>query len=117
MQDRFAAITKEVLQFRDARDWKQFHDPKNLSEAICVEAAELLEKFLWKTREEGQSPSDAELNGIREEVADVMIFLICLCDVLGIDLLDAAQAKLKLNEAKYPQDRARGTSKKYTELS
>ena len=116
MEDRFASIKEKVVQFRDARDWKQFHDPKNLSEAICVEAAELLERFLWKTREEGQSLSDADLKGVREEVADVMIFLICLSDVLGIDLLDAAEAKLKLNEAKYPQDRARGTSKKYTEL-
>ncbi len=114
--DRFATIVDKVIQFREARDWKKFHDPKNLSEAICVESAELLERFLWKTREEAEGLSEAELSGVAEEIADVMIFLICMCDALGIDLLDAGEAKLQLNEAKYPEDRARGTAKKYTEL-
>ncbi len=116
MEDRLADISKRIIQFRDARDWKQFHDPKNLSEAICVESAELLEKLLWKTREEAQSLSEAELNGIREEIADIMIFLVYLCDGLNVDLLDAVEGKLEINKAKYPQDKARGTSKKYTEL-
>jgi len=117
MEDRLADITKKVIYFRDARDWKQFHDAKNLSEAICVESAELLERFLWKTSEEAQSLSAAELKGIREEIADVMIFLICLSDALHIDLLEAVEAKLSLNEQKYPEDKARGISRKYTELS
>ncbi len=115
-QDRFSTIVDKVIQFREARDWKQFHDPKNLSEAICVESAELLERFLWKTRAEAEDLSEAELRAVTEESADVMIFLICLCDALGIDLLDAVETKLQLNEAKYPADRARGTAKKYTEL-
>ena len=116
MEDRLANVMAKVIRFRDDRDWKQFHDPKNLSEAICVESAELLERLLWKTCEQTQSLNEAELGAISEEVADVMIFLLCLCDALQIDLLDAVEAKLKLNEQKYPEGKARGTSKKYTEL-
>ena len=116
MEDRLADVTAKVIRFRDERDWKQFHDPKNLSEAICVESAELLEKLLWKTCEQTQSLDQAELGAISEEVADVMIFLLCLCDALQIDLLDAVESKLEINRAKYPPDKARGTAKKYTEL-
>ena len=116
MEDRLADIAKEVIQFRDERDWKQFHDPKNLSEAICVESAELLEKLLWKTPEETKSLNQTELNGVREEIADIMIFLIYLCDAFNLDLLDAVASKLEVNKAKYPKEKARGTSKKYTEL-
>ena len=116
MEDRLADVSAKVIRFRDERDWKQFHDPKNLSEAICVESAELLEKLLWKTCEQTQSLDQAELGAISEEVADVMIFLLCLCDALQIDLLDAVESKLEINRAKYPPDKARGTAKKYTEL-
>lgn len=116
MEDRLANIARKVIEFRDERDWKQFHDAKNLSEAICVESAELLEKLLWKTREEAQSLNEAELSGIRDEIADIMIFLVYLCDALNLDLLDAVENKLEINRAKYPEDKARGTSKKYTEL-
>ena len=116
MEDRLADITKKVIQFRDERDWKQFHDPKNLSEAICVESGELLEKFLWKTCDQAQHLTEAELRGVSDEIADIMIFLLALCDALELDLVDAVERKLEINEKKYPPERARGTSKKYTEL-
>ena len=116
MKDRLTRISEKVIHFRDERDWKQFHDPKNLSEAICIESGELLEKFLWKTTGESRTPDKALLRDIKEEVADVMIFLIYLCDTLNIDLLDAVENKLDANQGKYPEEKARGTSKKYTEL-
>lgn len=116
MEDRLASISEKVIHFRDERDWEQFHDPKNLSEAICIESGELLEKFLWKTIDESRNPNEVLLRDIKEEVADVMIYLICLCDSLNIDLMDAVGNKLKLNQAKYPKDKAKGTNKKYTEL-
>lgn len=116
MTEGLTDIVKRLIQFRDERDWKQFHDPKNLAEALCVESAELLEKLLWKTREEAQNLTEAELSGIREEIADVMIFLVYLCDALDLDLLDAVESKLEINRKKYPRDKARGISKKYTEL-
>jgi NTP pyrophosphatase (non-canonical NTP hydrolase) len=116
MEDRLTLITQKALQFRDNRDWKQFHDPKNLAEAICVESGELLEKFLWKAVEESRTPDKALLRDIKEEVADVVIFLIYLCDTLDIDLIDAVENKLKSNQVKYPEEKARGTNKKYTEL-
>lgn len=116
MEDRLADVSKKVLHFRDERNWKQFHDPKNLSEAICIESGELLEKFLWKSIEESKTPDKALFLDIKEEVADVMIFLIYLCDTLNIDLLDVIEDKLKSNQGKYPKEKARGTSNKYTEL-
>jgi len=116
MKDRLTDIMKTVIEFRDERDWKQFHDPKNLSEAVCVESAELLEKLLWKTPEEARNLNQTELSSVREEIADIMIFLIYLCDAFQFDLLDAVANKLELNKAKYPKEKARGTSKKYTEL-
>ena len=116
MEDRLADITNKVIQFRDDRDWKQFHDPKNLTEAICVESGELLEKFLWKTCDQAQCLTEAELRGVREEIADIMIFLLALCDALELDLVDAVERKLEINEAKYPPEKARGTSKKYTDF-
>ncbi|MFC2047925.1 nucleotide pyrophosphohydrolase [Chloroflexota bacterium] len=116
MEDRLTAISKKVIRFRDERDWKQFHDPKNLSEAICIESGELLEKFLWKTSDQSRTPDKALVHDVKEEVADVMIFLIYLCDTLNIDLLAAVENKLKSNQEKYPKEKARGTSKKYTEL-
>jgi len=116
MEDRLARTLKKAISFRDERDWEQFHDPKNLSEAICIESGELLEKFLWKTTGESKTPDEALLCDIKEEVADVMIFLLYLCDALNIDLLDAVENKLKLNQGRYPEEKARGKSKKYTEL-
>lgn len=112
------AIVEFVCRFRDDRDWAQFHTPKNLTAAIAIEAAELQERFLWKTDAEVDSDlaDAAKLAGVADEIADVVMFAMLLADRLGIDLADAITAKLAANEAKYPVDMARGSARKYTEL-
>jgi len=112
----FDEIIKRVIQFRDERDWRQFHDPKNLAEAISVESGELLEKFLWIGSTESKQISDTKLRDVEEELADIAIFMFYLCDALNIDLLESVERKIRMNEKKYPIAKARGTSKKYTEL-
>ncbi|HSB79839.1 MAG TPA: nucleotide pyrophosphohydrolase [Candidatus Methylomirabilis sp.] len=111
-------LVKAVLAFRDQRDWQQFHNPKDLAISITLEAAELLEHFQWKTAGEVAAfvapPENRKRVG--EEMADVLILLISLADAMGLDLLEAAWAKLQENARKYPVDRARGNAKKYDEL-
>ena len=116
MQDRFQSLKEKILAFRKARDWEQFHDPKNLAEAVSIEAGELLANFLWKDVPGGRKLSDAELANAREEAADILIFLTYLSEELGFDLMDAAFDKVKKNGEKYPVEKARGNSRKYTEL-
>jgi len=116
MNDRLSKISQEVIQFRDERDWKQFHDPKNLAEAISIESGELLEKFLWMTTNESVSPEAHRLGEIKEEIADIMIFLLYLCNSLDIDLSEAVEEKIKINSKKYPVEKARSTHKKYKEF-
>lgn len=109
-------LRNQLRTFAAERDWDQFHSPKNLSAALAVEASELLEHFQWLTEEQSrQLPPDA-LDAVKAEVADVLLYLIRISDKLGIDLVAAANAKMVLNAAKYPVEKARGTSKKYTEL-
>jgi dCTP diphosphatase len=105
-----------LRQFASDRDWNQFHSPKNLAIALSVEAAELLEHFQWTPDAASENVSPDQRAGIREEVADVFIYLIRLADKLEIDLLAAASEKIRLNAEKYPVEKARGSSKKYTEL-
>ena len=111
-------LVKAVLAFRDERDWKQFHNPNDLAISITLEAAELLEHFQWKRSAEVESFLAKEENRQRlgEEMADVLILLVSLADAVGLDLLEAARAKLRQNATKYPVERARGTAKKYDEL-
>ncbi|MEX0687378.1 MAG: MazG-like family protein [Pirellulales bacterium] len=113
-----AELVAAVAVFRDARDWAQFHTPKNLVAAVAIEAAELQERFLWKTDAEvSQDLADAAKRaGVAEEIADVVMFAMLLADRLGIDLAEAITAKLAANERKYPVERARGNAQKYTEL-
>jgi len=108
-------ISKLIQAFRDARDWQQFHSPKNLACSISIEAAELLEKFQWCDTEESFDIAAKKKEEIRQEIADVATYLIGLADTLEIDLLEAVSEKLRLNDAKYPAERARGSSKKYDE--
>ncbi len=112
----FEELKRRVLAFRDERDWKQFHDPKNLSEAISIEAGELMELFLWKGASESQAIGKANAERVAEEAADILIFLTYLSEEVGFDLLEAALAKVACNERKYPPDKARGKSDKYSEL-
>jgi dCTP diphosphatase len=102
--------------FADDRDWDQFHSPKNLAMALSAEAGELLETFQWLTEAQSRSLTPEALAAASDEIADVLLYLIRLCDKLGIDPVAAAQRKLLANAGKYPVDKARGNSKKYTEL-
>ena len=110
------SLRNQLRSFAAERDWDQFHSPKNLASALAVEAAELLENFQWLTEAESQQLPPEALAAVRAEVADVLLYLIRISDKLGIDLIAAAKAKIELNAVKYPVDKARGNSKKYTEL-
>ena len=103
-------ITKTLLEFRNERDWAQFHNSKDLALAINVEASELLELFLWK------KPEDANKDKIKEELADVFAFAFLLAEKYGFDVKDIVLEKIKKNGDKYPVSKAKGTAKKYNEL-
>jgi dCTP diphosphatase len=105
-----------LRQFASDRDWDQFHSPKNLAMALSVECAELVERFQWVTEEASMVPSNDEMRRIREELADILNYLVRISDKLGIDLLAAAAEKIQINETKYPVEKSRGSAKKYTEL-
>ena len=111
-----AAIKKKILNFRNERDWAQFHDPKNLAEALSIEAGELLENYLWKNTEQSRTLSIDELKSVKEEMADIFIFLTYLCEEYKIDLLEEVEKKIVLNEERYPVQKAKGSAKKYTDL-
>jgi dCTP diphosphatase len=105
----------QLRDFAAARDWDQFHSPKNLSMALIVEAAELVEHFQWLTEEQSSSLEQKQLDKVQEELADIQIYLIRIADKLNIDLLGAVRKKIDANEKKYPPEKVRGSSKKYTE--
>jgi dCTP diphosphatase len=110
-----AALRKALRIFADARDWQQFHTPKNLAMALSVEAAELLEHFQWLTAEQSHRLRSSRRAAVASEMADVLMYLVRLADVLGIDLLQAANIKLRRNARKYPVSRAKGNARKYNE--
>jgi len=116
MTDSLRDLDRQLERFAKDRDWQQFHSPKNLASALVVEAGELLEHFQWLTEEQSRTLSPEKLEAVGAEVADVLLYLIQLTSAMGIDPIEAARAKLKLNEMKYPVELARGTSKKYDEL-
>lgn len=116
MTDSLHDLALQLDQFAKDRDWQQFHSPKNLASALIVEAGELLEHFQWMTDEQSRELAPEKRDAVAAEAADVLLYLIQLTSALGIDPIAAAHAKLKLNELKYPVDRARGSSKKYDEL-
>jgi dCTP diphosphatase len=105
-----------LRQFADERDWDQFHSPKNLAAALSVEAAELLECFQWLTEDQSRTLPPEDLARVREEMADVLNYLVRLADKLDVNLLEAAREKIALNALKYPVDKARGSARKYSEL-
>ena len=105
-----------LRKFADKRDWDQYHSPKNLASALSVEAAELLERFQWLTEDQSRTLPTEELQKVREEMADVLNYLVRLADKLDVNLLEAASDKIKVNALKYPVDKARGSVKKYSEL-
>jgi len=107
-------LTNKIKKFRDARDWHQYHKPKELAISVCIEAAELLEKFQWERKNTPEYIASHKQE-IGEELADVMIYLLLLADELGLDVKDIVEKKLEKNEKKYPVDKVRGSDKKYTD--
>ena len=116
MHSEILYLVKALRAFSQAREWEQFHTPKNLACALSVEASELLEHFQWLTEAQSQSLTPNKTAEVAAEAADVFLYLLQLCDKLGIDLMAAAQAKMLVNAEKYPVETARGTSAKYTDL-
>ncbi len=116
MPDSLADLVLQLDQFAKARDWQQFHSPKNLASALVVEAGELLEHFQWLTEAQSRALPPDKRDAVGAEVADVLLYLIQLATALGIDPVEAARAKLEVNAVKYPVERARGTSRKYDEI-
>ena len=110
------SLRDELRRFAKERNWDQFHSPKNLASALSVEAAELLEPFQWLTEDQSRLLSPQQAEAVRKELADVLIYLVRLADKLDVDLLAAAREKVAENANKYPVDKARGSSKKYTDL-
>jgi NTP pyrophosphatase (non-canonical NTP hydrolase) len=103
-------LIRQIVEFRDQRNWAQFHNPKDLALGLSIEAAELNELFLWK------KPEEADPARVREELADILIFALMLLEKYGLDLEDIVQEKLAANEEKYPADKARNSAAKYTDL-
>lgn len=112
--DQLGNLIEAIVKFRDARDWEQFHTPRNLAAAISVEAGELQEHFLWS--DENAGPGSASADDVAEEIADVLIYALLFCHQLDIDPEQAVRAKLEKNRERYPVDKARGRSTKYTKL-
>lgn len=110
-----SSLRDVVRAFAEERDWDQFHTPKNLSAALCVEAAELLEHFQWLKTGERAELGEAKAAQVRHEMADVLVYLIRLADKLDVDLAAAVTEKMVLNRAKYPADKVRGDPRKYNE--
>ena len=108
-------IKEKLREFSRERDWDKFHSPKNLAMALSVEVAELLEHFQWLTEDESRSISGGAKAEVADEIADVQVYLIRLADKLGVDIFESVAQKIKKNEEKYPADKVRGSSKKYTE--
>jgi dCTP diphosphatase len=112
-----AKLQERIVAFRDARDWKQFHNPKDLSISLLLEAAEVLEHFQWKTLEEQTKHVTEKKQEVSEELADTLYWVLLLAHDLDIDLVKAVEVKMSKNESKYPVEKARGNHKKYTELT
>ncbi|MDV6348821.1 nucleotide pyrophosphohydrolase [Nitrosomonas sp. Is35] len=103
-------LTEILRQFRDERDWAQFHNAKDLAMALNIEAAELLEVFLWK------APEQADIDSVKEELADVIAFALLLADKYDLDVKQIVLEKIEKNALKYPVEKSKGSAKKYTEL-
>jgi len=116
MSDSIKSLTSEIIAFRDARDWRQFHNPKELAVAITAEAGELLQHFVWQSPEQSDQRVTDRKAELESEMADVAILLFELADNCGVNLAVAMRAKLARNEERYPVAKARGSNKKYNEL-
>ncbi|HBC71603.1 MAG TPA: nucleotide pyrophosphohydrolase [Holosporales bacterium] len=109
-------LTAKIVEFRDARDWKQFHNPKDMALSLVLESAEVMEHFQWKSQSEMEEYVKAHKDDIGDELADVLYWVLLMSHDLGIDILDAAEKKAEKNAEKYPVDKARGKHTKYDKL-
>jgi len=116
MDDSLKTLTDEVVAFRDERDWKQFHNPKDLAISLTLEAAEVMEHFQWKSADEMQKHIVEKKEEVSEEIADVLYWVLLMANDLDINLADAFRKKLAKNGKKYPVDKAKGKHTKYTQL-
>jgi NTP pyrophosphatase (non-canonical NTP hydrolase) len=115
MADSLNDLRARIDAFVQKRDWAQFHTPKNLAMAMIVEAAELVELFQWDTPQESQQLTPEKREAVSHELADTFVYLLRIAEVLKIDLIEAANAKIELNAKKYPIEKAKGSNAKYTE--
>lgn len=110
-----AGLQKKIVTFRDARDWKQFHNPKDMAISLCLEAAELLEHFQWKSPDEIKSHLSEKHNDVSDELVDVLYWVLLIAHDLDVDLQKEFERKMKENERKYPIEKAQGKHNKYTD--
>lgn len=116
MDNNIKNLTKRIIDLRDARDWKQFHNPKDVALSLVLEAGEVMEHFQWKNIEEMAKYVETNRAEIGEELADVLFWVLLMSHDLEIDILDALDKKIIKNEKKYPVEKSKGNAKKYTEL-
>jgi NTP pyrophosphatase (non-canonical NTP hydrolase) len=109
-------LTKKIVEFRDRRDWKQFHNPKDLSLSLVLEATEVMEHFQWKNSEEIEKYIKENKKEIADELADVLYWVLLMSSDLDIDIEKSLDDKMRINEEKYPEDKAKGKHTKYTKL-
>lgn len=114
--DSISCVTREIQDFVEARDWHQFHSPKEMSVAISAEAAELMQHFVWKSSQESYDIATLKKESVTDEIADIAILIFEMADNLKIDLAEAVRAKLQRNQIRYPVDKAKGNNLKYNEL-
>ncbi|MCG7899314.1 MAG: nucleotide pyrophosphohydrolase [Candidatus Thiodiazotropha lotti] len=114
-QDSLDNLNNRLKQFAQARDWEQFHSPKNLTMAMIAECAELVEHFQWMTEEQSMNLSADKHQQVAMEMADILIYLIRCAERLDIDLVDAAERKIAINEARYPAEKVRGDARRADE--
>jgi NTP pyrophosphatase (non-canonical NTP hydrolase) len=114
--DEVKRLVQKIVDFRDARDWKQFHNPKDLAISLVLEAAEVMEHFQWKNKEEVEKYIETNKQDIGEELADVLYWVLLMSHDLNIDVFSALEKKLKKNEEKYPVEKAKGKHTKYNQL-
>jgi dCTP diphosphatase len=110
-------LQKQIVEFRDARDWKQFHNPKDLAISLVLEASEVLEHFQWKSPEEIKKYIASNKSDIAEELADTLYWILLMAHDLDIDIIKASEQKMAKNDKKYSVEKAKGNHKKYTELA
>ncbi len=118
MNKPFRPILQKIKKFRDERDWKQFHNPKDMAEALVIESSELLELFLWKSQKESEKSIKSRkfFEEVSDELADIALFIFEFADNFGIDIENAIEKKMRKNAQKYPIHKSKGIATKYTRL-